>query len=149
MTRAKPANPFRSGTDCTSSRTPERPAAAQKQEKTASPFLLRSEAENFTPAAFSTPREKSVNPFRIENDLWPLAKSPACVQQTADRKVKKPVEVPQDFDGKKPLKEYLMHFERFSIVSGWNEEEKAMFLTASLRADSRKLLSGLTDCECR
>ena len=56
--------------------------------------------------------------------------------------------MPEDFDGKKPLKEYLMHFERFSIVNGWNEEEKAVFLTASLRGDSRKLLSGLTDSEC-
>ena len=147
--RAKPANPFRSGSDCTPSRTPERPAAAQKQGKTASPFIWRAEAENFTPRAFSTPREKSGNPFRIENDLWPLAKSSACVEQTADRKFKKPVKLPEDFDGKQPLKEYLMHFERCSIVNGWNEEEKAMFLTASLRGDSRKLLSGLTDAECR
>jgi len=82
--RAKPANPFRSGSDCTPSRTPERTAAAQKQGKTASPFILRAEAENFTPRVFSTPGEKSGNPFRIENDLWPLAKSSACVEQTAD-----------------------------------------------------------------
>jgi len=38
-----------------------------------------------------------------------------------------------------------MHSERWSIVSGWDDEEKAMFLTASLRGDSRKLLSGLTN----
>ena len=77
---AKPANPFRSGSDCTPFRTPERPAAAQKQGTTASPFIWRAEAEIFTPRAFSTPREKSGNPFRIENDLWPLAKSSACVE---------------------------------------------------------------------
>ena len=143
------SNPFRSGSDCTPSRMPERPAAAQKQGKTASPFILRAEAENFTPRAFSTPREKSGNPFRIENDLWPLAKSSACVEQTADRTVKKLDKLPEDFDGKQPLKEYLMHFERCSIVNGWNEEEKAMILTASLRRENRKLLSGLTDAECR
>ena len=146
--RAKPVNPFQSGSDCTPSRMPERPAAAQKQGKTARPFILRAEAENFTPRAFSTLREKSGNPFRIENDLWSLAESSACVEQTADRKVKKPVKLSEDFNGKQPLKEYLMHFERCSIVNGWNEEEKAMFLTASLRGDSRKLLSGLTDAEC-
>ena len=28
----------------------------------------------------------------------------------ADRKIKKPVKLPEDFDGKQPLKEYLMHF---------------------------------------
>jgi len=38
-----------------------------------------------------------------------------------------------------------MHSERWPIVSGWDDEEKAMFLTASLRGDSRKMLSGLTD----
>ena len=55
--------------------------------------------------------------------------------------------MPDDFDDKQ-LKEYLMHFERFSIINGWDNEEKAMLLTASLRGDSRKLLSGLTDAEC-
>ena len=60
-----------------------------------------------------------------------------------------PVRLPEDFDGKQPLKEYLMHFERCAIVNGWNEEDKAMFLTVSLRGDSRKLLSGLTELECK
>lgn len=65
------------------------------------------------------------------------------------RQTRKPVKLPEDFDGKQPLKEYLMHFERCSIVNGWTEEEKAMFLAASLRGDSRKLLSGLTDSDCQ
>ena len=42
-----------------------------------------------------------------------------------------------------------MHFERCAIVNGWDDQEKGMFLAASLRGDSRKLLSGLADSECR
>ena len=74
---------------------------------------------------------------------------PSQESTAADRKIKKLVKLPEDFDGKQPLKEYLMHFERCAIVNGWNEEDKAMFLTASLRGDSRKLLSGLTELECK
>ena len=69
--RAKPANPFRSGSDCTPSRMPERPAAAQKQGKTASPFILRAGAENFRPRAFSTPGEKSGNLLRMKTTFGP------------------------------------------------------------------------------
>ena len=42
-----------------------------------------------------------------------------------------------------------MHFERGAIVIGWNEKQKAMFLAASPRVESRQLLSGLSDVECR
>lgn len=37
-----------------------------------------------------------------------------------------------------------MHFERCAIVNGWNEKEKAMFLSASLFGENRTLLSGLS-----
>lgn len=40
------------------------------------------------------------------------------IQITVDRKIRKPVQLPEDFDGKQPLKEYLMHFERCAIVNG-------------------------------
>ena len=59
------------------------------------------------------------------------------------------MKLPEDFDGKQPLKEYLLHFERCSLINGWTEEKKAMFLAASLRGESRKLLSGLTESEGR
>ena len=42
-----------------------------------------------------------------------------------------------------------MHFERCSIVNSWNDEQKALFLTASLKGESRKLLSGMTEEYCR
>ena len=53
------------------------------------------------------------------------------------------------FDGKHPLKEYLMHFKRCLIVNSWNDEQEALFLTASLKGESRKLLSGMTEADCR
>jgi len=59
------------------------------------------------------------------------------------------VKLPEDFDGKQPLKDYLLHFERCLLINGWTEEEKAMFLAASLRGESRKLLSSLTESEGR
>ena len=83
------------------------------------------------------------------NDGLPSFYIPSQESTGADRKIKKPVKLPEDVDGKQPLKEYLMHFERCAIVNGWNEEDKAMFLTASLRGDSRKLLSRLTELECK
>lgn len=42
-----------------------------------------------------------------------------------------------------------MHFERCSIINGWDSEEKSMLLTGSLGGDSRKLLDGLTYAESR
>jgi len=67
----------------------------------------------------------------------------------ADQRIRKPVKLPEDFDGKQPLKEYLLHFECCLLINGWAEEEKAMFWAASLRAESPKLLSGLTESEGR
>ena len=79
----------------------------------------------------------------------PIFYAPSQESAAADRKIKKPVKLPEDFDGKQPLKEYMMHFELCAIVNGWNEEDKAMFLTASLCGDSRKLLGRLTELECK
>ena len=89
-----------------------------------------------------------LKPFR-SNDTLPSFYVPSQESTTADRKIKKPVKLPKDFDGKQPLKEYMMHFERCAIGNGCNEEDKAIFLTASLCGDSRKLLGGLTELECK
>ena len=134
------------------------PATETPRASTANPFR-RNDADLLTLAkspevgdstlllATETPRASIANPFRRnDDDLITLAKSPGL---PVVRQTRKPVKLPEDFDGKQPLKEYLMHFERCSIVNGWTEEEKAMFLAASLRGDSRKLLSGLTDSDCQ
>ena len=141
--RATSANPFpKEIDDCMRSRTSERTTTSTPLSKPANYLKLRSKARNVFPLGSSTPLVKSKNRFRRESDLCTFDKS--TDQAASERKIKKPVKLPDFFDGKQPLKEYLMHFERCSII-----EEKAMFLTASLRGDSRKLLNGLTDAECR
>lgn len=145
--RAKSANPFCNDIDGdTRPRTPVQTIAATPLKKPVNSIDSRSEMGNCSPLGSSTPVANSRNPFRREIDLCTFDKSTG---QTAERKVNKPIKLPDDFDGKQPLKEYLMHFERCSIINGWDNEAKAMFLTASLRGESRKLLNGLTDSECR
>ena len=136
--RARSANPFRSDEVCSTPAKSKELLAAQTTPSLANTFR----------AAVTPPLVRSSNPFR-SNDGLPSFYIPSQESTAADRKIKQPVKLPEDFDGKQPLKEYLMHFERCAIVNGWNEEEKAMFLTASLRGDSRKLLSGLTELECK
>ena len=41
-----------------------------------------------------------------------------CKSSTADRKMKRPVKMPDNFDGKQPLWEHLMHFERYATING-------------------------------
>ena len=105
-------------------------------------------AEPRTPIATSASQPtvtlQSSNPFRRDETVSNDEKSS---ELSADRRIRKPVKVLEDFDGKQPLKEYLLHFERCSLINGCTEEEKAMFSAASLCGESRKLLSGLTESE--
>jgi len=136
--RTRSANPFQSDEVCS---TPSKSIELLTTQRTPSPA-------NTSTATVTPPLVRSSNPFR-SNETLPSFYIPSQESTADDRKIKKPVKLPEDFDGKQPLKEYLMHFERCAIVNGWNEEDKAMFLTASLRGDSRKLLSGLTELECK
>lgn len=87
----------------------------------------------------------SKNPFR--NSIQGTNTNPFSHEHatniSSERKTKRPVKVPDDYDGKQPLREYLMHFETCASINGWHDGEKAMFLAASLKGDSRKLLAGL------
>ncbi|XP_068739315.1 uncharacterized protein [Montipora capricornis] len=60
-----------------------------------------------------------------------------------------PVKNPADYDGTQSLRDYLKHFERCSVVNGWNKEDAAVFLAASLRGEVKKVLSGMSDSDCR
>ena len=40
-----------------------------------------------------------------------------------------PEKVPDDYDGKQPLREYLIHFETCVSINGWHNGEKAMSFT--------------------
>ena len=145
---------------CSTSITPQNPFKQDLDD--VSQFFVRSEvksnpfcsdsgfAEPTTPLATSasqpTVTVQSSNPFRGDETVSNDEKSS---ELSADQRIRKPVKLPEDFDGKQPLKEYLLHFERCSLINGWTEEEKAMFLAASLRGESRKLLSVLTESEGR
>ena len=61
----------------------------------------------------------------------------------------KPVKNPVDYDGTQSLRDYLKHFERCSVVNSWSKEEAAVFLAASLRGEAQKVLTGLSDTDCR
>jgi len=83
-------------------------------------------AEPTTPLATSasqpTATVHSSNPFGRDETVSNDEKSS---ELPVDRRIRKPVRLPEDFDGKQPLKEYLLHFERCSFINGWTEEEKA------------------------
>ena len=65
------------------------------------------------------------------------------------RKFLKPVKNPADYDGTQSLRDYLKHFERCSVVNGWNKEEAAVFLAASLRGEAQNVINGMSDSDCR
>ena len=73
-----------------------------------------------------------------------VSKDEKSSELSADRRIRKPVKLPEGFDGKQPLKEYLFHFERCSLINGWTDEEKATFLAASVCGES-----GLTESKGR
>ena len=62
-------------------------------------------------------------------------------------KLDKPIKNPADYDGTQSLPDYmyLKHFEHYSGVNGWNQEEAALFLAESLRGVAQKLLNGMSD----
>ena len=111
----------------------------------------------FTPASDSSPdlsvnyfgsssrRFHSANPFAPQNEL---DNSPTELF-THHRKFLKPVKNPADYDGTQLLRDYLKHFERCSVVNGWNKEDAAVFLAASLRGQVKKVLNGMSDSDCR
>ena len=63
-------------------------------------------------------------------------------------KLNKPIKNPADYDGTRLLCDYLKHFERCSVVNGWNQEEAALFLATGLWGEAQKVLNGMSDNDC-
>ena len=61
--------------------------------------------------------KKAQPPPKHSNDVLPSLYIPKSSWEStaADRQIKKPVKLPEDFDGKQPFKEYLMQFQRCAI----------------------------------
>ena len=119
--RVKSANPFWSDEVCS---TPSKSIELLTIQRTPSPA-------NTCAAAVTSPLVRSSNPVR-SNDTFPSFYIPYQESTAADRKIKNPVKLTEHFDGKQPLRDYLMPFERCAIVNDGNEEDKAKFLTTSL-----------------
>ena len=66
-----------------------------------------------------------------------------------EKRFTKPIKFPADFDGSQSLRDYLRHFQHCSVLNGWNEEEAAVFLAASLRGEAQKVLSGMSEVDSR
>ena len=84
------------------------------------PAAWKTTTPAFSPTATATPGPqpagRSSNPFRSENGSSNL---PQSSELTTPRKVRKPVKLPEDLDGKQPLKEYLMHLSAVrSLMNG-------------------------------
>lgn len=89
---------------------------------------------------------ESQNPFKAEiNDNTTQASSGA----KSATKFRKPVKLPDNYDGKSSLRDYLRHFNRCSVVNDWSSEESAVFLSAALRGQAQKILHGMSDDDCR
>ena len=111
----------------------------------------------------SSRRFHSANPFASEKQLNnsgtyssnPFSSSESELNNnsadlfTPRRKFSKPVKNPADYDGTQSLRDYLKHFERCSVVNGWNMDEAAVFLAASLRGEAQNVLNGMCDSDCR
>ncbi|XP_041467396.1 uncharacterized protein LOC121417729 [Lytechinus variegatus] len=54
---------------------------------------------------------------------------------------RRPHLVPDRFDGRTPVEDYLHHFEACAGVNGWTKREAVQFLAASLRGPAVKLLT--------
>ena len=62
---------------------------------------------------------------------------------------RKPVKLPDDYNGKTSLRDYLRHFNRCAVVNDWSPEESAVFLSATLHGDAQKILHGVPDNDCQ
>lgn len=58
----------------------------------------------------------------------------------------KSFKIPSDYNG---TQYYLEHFERFSVVNCWSQEEAAVFPTEGHRGEARKVLNGMSGSSLR
>ena len=94
---------------------------------------------------FRTQTTNSRNPFKTENQTSASESTGA----KRPKQIKKPIKLPDDYNGSTSLRDYLRHFDRCAVVNEWNTEESALFLSAALRGEAQKILHGMSDDDCR
>ena len=97
----------------------------------------------------ATPTDASIS--RIHDNtpgVGRMSASPSKTEPTLNSsmgRLTKPRMTPDRFDGATPWTEYLKHFKSAAMVNAWNDNEKAIFLTSSLRGDALKVLPKTED----
>ena len=59
------------------------------------------------------------------------------------QRIPRPSVTPDRFEGKVPWRDYLAHFERASNINGWNDAEKAHFLSVALKGQAQQVLGDI------
>ena len=70
--------------------------------------------------------------FSSVNDLWNSARgdnSRSMPNTSFSRRFTKPIKLPDDYDGRTCLRDYLRHFDRCAVINGWKSEESAFFFS--------------------
>ena len=94
---------------------------------------LRLGAQHSTFSAPPIPPRSSIAP--VQSDVY-NSRSPFMGH-------KKPVVMPDKFDGTGTWSDYLAHFEMCATINAWNEPQKANFLAVSLKGTAQMLLGDL------
>ena len=68
---------------------------------------------------------------------------PLCVGQ-GQAKSRKPVVMPEKFDGSDTWEDYITHFELCADLNGWTPREKGNYLAVSLRGPAQELLGEMS-----
>ena len=107
-----------------------------------------SPGEEFVNSLFNT-STRSNNPFQPDGaDESNHTSSESSNKSKSTSGFRKPVKLPDDYNGKTSLRDYLRHFNRCAVVNDWSPEESAVFLSAALRGDAQKILHGMSDNDC-
>ncbi|KAJ8041081.1 Retroviral-like aspartic protease 1 [Holothuria leucospilota] len=63
-----------------------------------------------------------------------------CERETSRR----PLMLPESFDGSQPWEDYLTHFESVAEINGWNRKQMARFLGANLKGEALEVFTELS-----
>ena len=127
---------------------------------------------SFSSYSFPAPKRLPSNPFKPGNpfcnerevkagtdpsvltsvsELWNAARDANITRSTQhtniNRRFAKPIKLPDDYDGRTCLRDYLRHFDRCAVINGWSSKESAAFLSAALRGEAQKILHGMSDSD--
>ena len=91
----------------------------------------------------STPPISTFPPRTLPpTDLYGNYRQP--IHSTTGHSQRKPIVMPDKFDGTSVWQDYLTHFEICASINEWNDHQRATFLAVSLRGNAQMLLGDLS-----